>query len=143
MKTQRDYLRTALRWMLAIAFCFAGIVHLRSPGSFLPILPDWVPFPRETIVITGVCELVASAALLTRRLRKLAGVMLALYAVCVFPANIKHVFSHVAIDGVQLGWWYHAPRLAFQPIIVWWSLLSSGGTDWPRKAPQSPIKPEP
>ncbi|MDQ4421017.1 DoxX family protein [Sphingobium sp. DEHP117] len=62
--------------MLAIAFGFAGIVHLRSPESFLPIMPDWVPFPRQTILITGVCEIVGSTALLTRRLRKLAGVML-------------------------------------------------------------------
>tara|TARA_B110001454_G_scaffold218985_1_gene248934 strand:- start:638 stop:898 length:261 start_codon:yes stop_codon:yes gene_type:complete len=69
--------------------------------------------------------------------------MLALYAICVFPANIKHAVSYVAIDGVQLGWWYHGPRLSFQPIIVWWSLFSSGVTDWPRKARQLPFEPEP
>lgn len=33
--------------------------------------------------------------------------MLALYSVCVFPANINHAVNHIAIGGTELGWWYH------------------------------------
>ena len=57
--------------------------------------------------------------------------MLALYAVCVFPANLKH-----AIDGVQLpqlptNWWYHTLRLVLQPAIVWWALYCGEVVNWP------------
>lgn len=109
---------------------------MRSPGSFLAITPSWVPYPNETILLTGICEIAGSIALLTRKLRKLAGIMLAAYAVCVYPANIKHAVEHIAIDGVQLGWWYHAPRLAFQPVIVWWALFSAGVINWPMRTPR-------
>ena len=122
-----------MRWALAAAYCVAGFIHLRSPGSFLPIVPGWVPFPRQTILITGICEIAGGAALTIPRLRWLAGVMLALYAVCVFPANIKHAFDGIAVGGVRLSWWYHAPRLAVQPVIVWWALFAGGVIDWPCK----------
>ena len=128
--------RSIARWLLAAAFLVAGILHLRSPGTFLPIVPDWVPLPRETILATGAAEIAGAIGLLVPRLRRLAGIALAAYAVCVFPANIKHALEGVPIGGTRLGWTYHAPRLAFQPVIVWWALFAGGVVDWPfrRKA---------
>ena len=125
--------RNPLRWVLTLAYAAVGIIHLKSPGGFLPIMPDWVPWPRQVIVATGVCELLGAAGLMIARLRWWAGVMLAAYAVCVFPANIKHAVDHVAVGGVLLGAWYHVPRLLFQPVIVWWALFAGGVVDWPFK----------
>jgi uncharacterized membrane protein len=65
--------------------------------------------------------------------RKLAGIMLALYAVCVFPANIKHALYDIQVPGLPSSWWYHAPRLLMQPVLVWWALFCSGAIDWPRR----------
>jgi uncharacterized membrane protein len=126
-----DRIRTILRWTLAAAYLCAGIVHLRAPGFFLPIVPGWVPLPRETILITGGCEIAGAVALLSRRLRPVAGCMLALYAVCVFPANIKHAIDDLSGARTGLGWGYHGPRLLFQPVIVWWALFAGGVVDWP------------
>lgn len=123
--------RAISRWVLAAAYLLVGIIHLRSPDAFLPIVPGWVPWPRETILTTGICEIAGAAALLTARLRRLAGIMLAAYAVCVYPANIKHAIDHVAIGGPALGWWYHGPRLALQPVLVWWALFAGGVVAWP------------
>lgn len=94
-------------------------------------MPGWVPWPRRVILFTGCCEIAGAIALSTRRLRWLAGVMLAAYAVCVYPANIKHAVDHVAIGGTRLGLWYHIPRLLFQPVIVWWALFAGRVIDWP------------
>jgi uncharacterized membrane protein len=124
-------LRLALRVLLALFYAVAGLVHLRAPEAFLPIVPDWVPFPRETVLITGVCELAGAAGLFIPRLRVAAGVALALYALCVFPANLKHAFENVAVPGLPSSWWYHAPRLALQPVLVWAALWASGAIDWP------------
>ena len=123
--------RAAVRWSLAVLYAVAGTLHIVSPGAFLLITPDWVPFPRQVIVGTGLCELAGAAGLLTRRVRSLAGGALALYAVCVFPANIKHAIHGLPVGHVQLGWWYHLPRLAFQPVFVWWALVAGGVVDWP------------
>ena len=123
--------RAILRWVLAGAYLAVGIIHLRSPGAFLPIVPDWVPFPRETILATGICEIAGAVGLIIPRLRWWAGVMLAAYAVCVYPANIKHAVDGVVVGGMALGLWYHVPRLLFQPVIIWWALFAGRVIDWP------------
>ncbi len=123
--------RWLARCVLAAAFLAAGVAHLRSPAGFLAITPSWVPAPALVIAVTGICELAGGLGLLTSRFRWWAGVMLAVYAVCVFPANIHHALAHVAIGGATLDWRYHAPRLLFQPVIVWWALYAGGVIDWP------------
>ena len=123
-----------MRWLMTAFYAAAGIVHLRSPDAFLPIVPDWVPAARDVVLVTGVCELAGAAGLVIPPLRKLAGAMLALYAVCVFPANLKHAFYDVQLAGLPTTWAYHAPRLALQPVLVWWALFCSGVVTWPWRA---------
>ena len=134
--------RLPLRLLLAAVYFGVCIVHLGRPDAFLPIMPDWVPEPRNVILLTGLCELAGSIALLTRRLRWWAGVMLALYAVCVYPANIKHAIDNVAVPSIPSSWWYHGPRLLFQPVFVWWALFAAEIIDWPFGPRRAPIQAE-
>jgi uncharacterized membrane protein len=115
-----DKTRTVMRWIMAAFYLVAGIGHVLRPNVFLPIVPDWVPLPRETILVTGICEIAGAVALFIPRLRRLAGVMLALYAICVWPANIKHAVDGISLPPIPNSWWYHGPRLALQPVLVWW-----------------------
>lgn len=134
MRVETDHkVRRGARAVLATAYGAAGVLHLTFPGPFLAITPEWVPWPEIVIQVTGICEIVGAAGLLVPRLRRAAGIGLALYAVCVYPANIKHAFDHVAIGSAPLGWWYHGPRLAFQPVIVWWALWASHAVAWPSR----------
>ncbi len=120
-----------MRWMLAAFFAAAGFLHLRAPDALLLITPHWVPFAPQVILASGLFELVAALALLTKSLRRWAGIALALYAVCVFPANIKHAIGGIHVPGLPSSWWYHGPRLALQPVIVWWALFCAEVIDWP------------
>jgi uncharacterized membrane protein len=124
-------LRTTLRWIMAAFFLIAGIGHLMRPDGFMPIMPDWVPYPRMVILVTGACEIAGVIALITTPLRWLAGVMLALYVICVWPANIKHALDHISLPPIPDSWWYHGPRLALQPVLAWWALFCAGVIDWP------------
>ncbi|WP_298956107.1 DoxX family protein [uncultured Methylobacterium sp.] len=120
-----------MRALMALLYAAAGIAHLVVTDPFLLIVPDWVPAPRLVVQVTGLCEIAGAAALLIPRWRRLAGTMLALYAVAVFPANLKHAVEGIAVPGLPTGWWYHGPRLALQPVLVWWALFCAGVTDWP------------
>jgi uncharacterized membrane protein len=122
---------------MAALYVTAGLLHLIWPDAVLPIVPSWVPDLRDVILITGVCELVGATALLSQRWRWSAGGMLAACAICVFPANVKH-----AVEGIDFGlptsWWYHGPRLALQPILVWWALYCGDVIDWPFRRQSNP-----
>ncbi|MET0137883.1 MAG: DoxX family protein [Sphingobium sp.] len=133
---RRDTSRTIVRWLLALAYGFAGYKHLTAPDGFIAITPAWVPDAALVVRLTGWCEVAGAIGLVTpRRLlrwpRPAAGIGLALYALCVWPANINHALNDIAIGGVHLGWWYHGPRLVLQPVIIWVALWASGVVDWP------------
>lgn len=127
--------RHAMRWLLAAFYFAAGLLHLARPGGFLPIVPDWVPAPFAVVIATGLEEIAGAVGLMIPRLRPAAGIGLALYAACVFPVNIKHALEGIAVAGVPSTWWYHAPRLALQPVLVWWALQAGGVIRWPFKRP--------
>ncbi|KIZ45766.1 MULTISPECIES: DoxX family protein [Rhodopseudomonas] len=123
--------RAVMRWVLAAFFAAAGIAHLLAPDKLLAMTPSWVPFAAPVIFITGLCELAGAVALVTRPLRWWAGIALAAYALCVWPANFKHALDGIRIAGIPDSWWYHGPRLAAQPLIIWATLYAAGVIDWP------------
>ncbi len=127
---------SALRYVLAAVYAPFGLLHLRSPDAFLPIMPPQIPNPHAVVVLTGACEVAGAVGLLVPRTRKAAGVALALYAACVYPANIYHAFAHRHVPPLPDSWWYHGPRLVFQPVLIWWALFAGGVMDWPwRRTP--------
>jgi uncharacterized membrane protein len=130
-ETQNDGRRAAMRWILAAFYAAAGIAHLVVPDKLLAITPSWVPFPSQVILITGVCEILGAVALVTRPLRRWAGIALAAYAICVWPANFKHAIDGIDLPHIASSWFYHGPRLAFQPVLIWWALYCSNVIDWP------------
>ena len=134
--TSRPHIRTAARIVLATVFLGAGVLHLMVPGPFVRITPHWVSDPALVVALTGIAELLGAAGLMIPRLRVVAGWALALYCVCVYPANIQHAVNGLT-TGAGLGWAYHGPRLLFQPVIVWWCLWASTAIDWPFRRSQA------
>ena len=130
-KLKSERARTVARWALAAAYLAAGALHLALPGPFVGIVPGWVPRPELVVGLTGLAEIAGAAGLMLPRLGRAAGIGLALYAVCVWPANFEHARQALADGGLPLSLLYHAPRLALQPAIVWWALWAGSVIDWP------------
>ncbi len=129
--------RPILMWVLAAFYALAGYFHLVAPAGFLTIMPDWVPFPEAVVFWTGVAELAGAAGLVQPwwpKLRQAAGMGLALYALCVWPANINHFAMDMARDDGGMGLAYHVPRMIAQPILIWLALWVSGATNWPLRS---------
>ncbi len=119
-----------MRIIVAAFYFAAGILHLSSPAGFILIVPSFVPWPAQVVWLTGLCEIAGAMGLFIPHLRKAAGWGLALYAVAVFPANINHALNHIDVGALPNSWWYHIPRFALQPVLVWWALYCSGAIEW-------------
>ncbi|MEO6092963.1 MAG: DoxX family protein [Novosphingobium sp.] len=120
--------------LLALAYAVAGILHLTAPHPFVDIVPGWVPAPATVVALTGIAELAGAAGLLQPlypACRRAAGVGLAAYALCVWPANLQHMILDMARPDHGLGLWYHVPRLAAQPLLIWLALWVGEAMDWP------------
>lgn len=128
--------RLVARVILGLFYLAAGIIHLLSPTPFLTIMPSWVPEPEAVVLVTGIAEVLGAVGLVqygSLSLRKAAAIGLALYAVCVFPANINHFILDMAKADGGLGLGYHIPRMFAQPLIVWLALWCGGVIDWPMR----------
>lgn len=130
-ETDHRVFRTILLWLLAAIYVPFGVLHIAASHSFLPIMPPPLPFKLQLIVFTGACEIGGGIGLLVPRTRRMAAIWLAIYALCVWPANIYQALWRVHVPPPPDSWWYHGPRLAFQPVLVWWPLFAAGVTDWP------------
>ena len=86
----------------------------------------------------GLAEIAGAIGLLVPRLRRPAGLMLAIYFVAVFPANVHNALNGLAVDGLPQASWYYWAHLPFQPLAIWWALYAAQIIVWPRKM-QRPI----
>lgn len=127
-------IRTAAIWLLAVFYAVAGYFHIVNPAPFLTIMPPGVPWPEAVVLGTGIAELAGAAGIIqpwSKPLRRTAGIGLALYALCVWPANINHFVMDMARDDGGAGLAYHIPRMIAQPLIIWLALWAGGATNWP------------
>ena len=118
-------MKAILRWLLAAFYFAAGVIHPVSPAPFLKIMPGWVPLPEAVVLWTGVAEILGAIGLaqpVSKPLRQAGGWGLALYALCVWPANINHFALDMAKPDGGLGLAYHVPRMFAQPLIIWLAL---------------------
>lgn len=123
------------RFALAALYLVAAGFHLAKPEPFLGITPGLVPWAEQVILLTGVAEGAGALGLIqpwSLRLRRAAAIGLAVYAVCVFPANVNHMLLDLARPDRGLGLAYHVPRLLAQPLLVWLALWSGQVLRWPQ-----------
>jgi uncharacterized membrane protein len=113
--------RPVARIVIAALYIVAGVFHIIRPEPFASITPAWVPWTGAVIFWTGIAELAGAAALIqpfSRSLRRAGAFGLALYALCVFPANINHFIIDMGKPDGGLGLAYHVPRMIAQPLLI-------------------------
>jgi uncharacterized membrane protein len=125
--------------VLGVVYLVAGVAHLIFPDPFVRIVPPFVPWPDAVVAVTGMAEVLGAIALQVPWLRKVAGSALALYTLCVWPANFWHAIQGIEIGFLSTSWWYHGPRLALQPVLIWLALYAGGIL--PRQRPDRSLQP--
>lgn len=116
-------------WLLGLFYVFAGWNHFRDPGFYVPMIPPFLPAPRELVELSGVAELGLGLAALVLgthvpRLRRWIAWGVIALLVAVFPANLYIAFENVPIGGRAEGLgvmnWV---RLPFQFLFIGWAWI--------------------
>lgn len=100
------------RFAMAVMLTVTGIVHFTSTDWMAGMMPDALPYKRELVYFTGVCELAAVIGLLWERLSKLTSVMLIIFFVLILPANIADAMKNEPL--------YLLFRIPEQIFFIWW-----------------------
>jgi uncharacterized membrane protein len=113
--------KIALRWLLTVVMVAAGTFHFVNPEIYLRIMPPYLPWHEELVLLSGVFEILGGLGLAVAPLRAAAGWGLVTLLIAVFPANL-----HMAIHGISFGSEPAAPgvlwaRLPLQLVFIAWA----------------------
>jgi uncharacterized membrane protein len=104
----------------ALFFTGAGVSHFLRPGSYVKIVPPFIPWPLAMVYISGAAEIAGGIGLLLRPLRRAAAWGLVALLVAVFPANVYMALGRVQVTANPLPDWLLWARLPLQFVLIWW-----------------------
>lgn len=100
---------------VAIGFVFlwfflGGIAHFAATATEMRIVPPWMPWPREAVLVSGVLELLGAAGLLWRPARRMAAGGLFLLTLAVTPAHVYMLQRAELFPGIPVwAMWLRLP----------------------------------
>jgi uncharacterized membrane protein len=96
-------------------FLFGGVAHFSLTELEMRIVPPVIPWPRATVLISGVFELLGAIGILIPMTRRAAGIGLFLLTIAVTPANV-YMLQHAELFNVPR--WGLIVRLPFQVVLL-------------------------
>lgn len=112
-------LKTVLKYLLAFFFVAAGLNHFWHPEFYLQIMPPYLPWHRELVLLSGVFEVVLGVLLLIPKYTRLAAWGLILLLLAVYPANIHMAVNHHLYPDIPVR--FHWIRLPLQFVFIAWA----------------------
>lgn len=108
------------RSLLAVFFIVGGLLHFMFPTAYVKIMPPWLPWHRELVLISGFFEIAGGLGVLFTDTRRLAGIGLILLSLAVLPANGQMLLNAHAAG--ESGWWQAVLllRLPLQVLLIYW-----------------------
>ncbi len=108
------------RGSVALFFVGAGALHFVKTGAYERIMPPFVPYAREAVLVSGVAEIAGGAAVPVPRLRRIARWWLIVLLLAVFPANVYMAMAPEEIPGLEIPGWLLWARLPVQGLFIAW-----------------------
>ena len=109
------------RASLAATLIVTGIAHFTSTDVLVETMPEFIPWKREIVYLTGVIEFLAVLGLLVGRLSKITAVSLIIFFVAILPANIIGSLKQVDFGGMGNGAIYLLFRIPLQLLFIFWA----------------------
>ena len=108
------------RIIIAGIFLLMGLFHFIRPELFIKVMPDYVPWHKAMVYISGVAELLGGAGILIDEVRIAAGYELIIMLFAVFPANIDMAYKAFQEYGLTFKTWVLILRLPLQFVLMYW-----------------------
>lgn len=117
----REKLQVGKRQFVGLAIVFlwffvGGIMHFVATDLEATIVPPYIPWPVEAVLISGVFELLGAVGVLLPSVRRAAGIGLFLLTIAVTPAHI-YMLQQPELFNVPV--WLLWLRLPIQVALLW------------------------
>jgi len=102
-------------------YILAGLLHFIKPRVYMKIMPPYLPYHKELVYLSGLCEMGFGAMVLFPSTQSVGAWGLIITLIGVFPANIYMLTSY---KGKRT--WYRIAlwlRLPIQFALIYWAWL--------------------
>src|SRR5688572_24982375 len=112
------------RIAMSVMPLFTAIGHFAFTEGMTLMMPDFIPFKKELVYITGIIEICAAIGLVFFRLRHITAWLLIIFFLLILPANItaalKNIDYHTGSNtghGTAYLWF----RVPLQVLFIAWT----------------------
>ena len=128
LSTHKYDLPLSARIAMSAMLVFTSIGHFMFTEGMAMMIPDFIPFKKTLVYLTGIIEIAAAIGLLIPGLRVLTAWLLILFFGLLLPSNIRAAIHNVDIEKANIngsGLNYLWFRIPFQILFIIWTYLSS------------------
>ena len=111
-------LKNTLSILLGIFFINVGIAHFQDPKWIEPIVPAILGYPTFWVLVTGGMEIGLGLGLIIPRTRKYSGLLMALFLLVIYSANLNMWINDVPLEGRTFALIWHILRLMGQVLMI-------------------------
>jgi uncharacterized membrane protein len=108
---------------MSVMLLFTAMGHFKFIKGMAMMMPDFIPFQIQIIIVTGLIEIAAGISLLIPSLRYLVSILLIGFFVLILPANIHAAVKKVDYqaanfngNGISYLWF----RIPLQFLFIAW-----------------------
>ncbi len=110
---------------MAAFLAFTGLAHFRFQKGMAMMIPEYIPAKMFWVYATGVIEIAAGIGLMFPGIREITAVLLIIFYIMVFAANINSSRKKVNIfkadySGPGMDYLYRE-RIPMQVILIAWT----------------------
>ena len=112
-------MKDVLLYVMVVAYLVAGSFHFIYPTFYRRMMPEWIPWHKPIVYMSGVGEIILAVLLLPSSTRNMAAWGLIILLMVIFPANIQMMLNFRRKKNQYL--WVTILRLPLQLVLIWWA----------------------
>ena len=113
--------KRVLLWPMAGLYILSGLNHFVSVDAYIAIMPGYLPWHSQLVVLSGVAELTLGIGVLIPATRVLAAWGLLVLLIAIFPANLSVALNDLSYVGGEPNTFVNWIRLPFQLVLIAWA----------------------
>ena len=136
LRPRRRPIKSALRYVMAAFYIYAGVSHFTRPEFFLSLMPPYMPLHTELVYLSGIAEIVLGVLVAIPRTAMFAGWCIIAMLITFLPVHVHMlVNNHLYPEAPTWALW---ARFPIQAIFILWAYWFT--TDRPRARAMMPVE---
>lgn len=109
--------------LLIVFFLVAGLNHFLNPTLYLPLIPDYLPYPELINIVSGLCEIMIALLYLSNATSKYAAIIAVAMLAAFILSHIHFIMigSCLATSLCVPNWLAWFRLIVIHPLLILWT----------------------